>query len=209
MDINPFSTVARAPVGVAGQSIKYTLTQNYLYIMKPTAGSTADEVLAVALQKLALRPGGIFADIGCGSGKVSIAAAPFVREVYAIDRRPESIAYAREQARAAGALNIRFLEGEAPGVLDGHPAPDRAFIGGSRNISAVIGALAASGTGRMVASCVRIETLGEAVSTMRRLGIFQESLLIQVARSRDLAGGTMFVPANPVYLVIGGSAPCS
>jgi cobalt-precorrin-6B (C15)-methyltransferase len=177
--------------------------------MKPTAGSTADEVLAVALQKLALRPDGIFADIGCGSGKVSIAAAPFVREVYAIDRRPGSIAYAREQASAAGAANIRFLEGEAPGVLDGCPASDRAFIGGSRNISAVIEALAASGTERMVVSCVRIETLGEAVSTMRRLRVFRESLLIQVARSRDLAGGTMFVPANPVYLVIGGGDPCS
>jgi cobalt-precorrin-6B (C15)-methyltransferase len=207
--------------------------------MKPTAGSTADEVLAVALQKLALRPDGIFADIGCGSGKVSIAAAPLVREVYAIDRRPESIAYAREQAAAAGVVNpakagrltdvgearfggsptsvgnptyvgnIRFLEGEAPGVLGGLPAPDRAFIGGSRNISAVIEALAAAGTGRIVASCVRIETLGEAVSTMKRLGIFHESLLIQVARSRDLAGGTMFVPANPVYLVIGGADPCS
>jgi cobalt-precorrin-6B (C15)-methyltransferase len=201
--------------------------------MKPTAGSTADEVLAIALQKLALRPDGIFADIGCGSGKVSIAASPFVREVYAIDRRPGSIAYAREQAVAAGVGNpakagrltdvgearfggsatsvgnIRFLEGEAPGVLGSLPAPDRAFIGGSGNISAVIEALAAAGTGRIVASCVRIETLGEAVSTMRRLGIFHESLLIQVARSHDLAGGTMFVPANPVYLVIGGADPCS
>ena len=177
--------------------------------MKPTAGSTADEVLAVALQKLALPPGGIFADIGCGSGKVSIAASPLVREVYAIDRRPEAITYAREQAVAAGLRNISFLEGEAPGVLDGRPAPDRAFIGGSRNISAVISALAASGIGRMVVSCVRIETLNEAVATMKKLGIFRESLLIQVARSHDLAGGTMFVPANPVYLVIGGEDPCS
>ncbi|MDD1668805.1 MAG: methyltransferase domain-containing protein [Methanomicrobiales archaeon] len=195
--------------------------------MKPTAGSTADEVLAVALQKLALPRAGIFADIGCGSGKVSIAASPLVREVYAIDSRPESIAYAREQARAAGVGNpakagrttdmgdpmavgnIVFLEGEAPGILDGRPAPDRAFIGGSRNISAVIEALAASGTGRMVVSCVRIETLNEAVAAMRRLGIFREALLIQVARSRDLAGGTMFVPAHPVYLVIGGEEPCS
>jgi cobalt-precorrin-6B (C15)-methyltransferase len=177
--------------------------------MKPTAGSTADEVLAVALQRLALRPDGIFADIGCGSGKVSLAASPLVREVYAIDRRPGAIAYAREQARAAGAGNIRFLEGEAPEALEGCPVPDRAFIGGSRRISEVIEALAAKGTGRLVVSCVRIETLGEALSAMRRLGILQESLLLQVARSRDLAGGTMFVPGNPVYLVIGGTEPCS
>jgi cobalt-precorrin-6B (C15)-methyltransferase len=201
--------------------------------MKPSAGSTADEVLAVALQKLALSPHEILADIGCGSGKVSLAAAPHVREVYAIDRRPESITFAREEARRAGVANpakagrltdvekypalrnatsvgnIRFLEGEAPEVLEGLPAFGRAFIGGSRNISGIIGALAGEGTGRMAVSCVRIETLGEAVSAMRRLGIFREALLLQVARSRDLAGGTMFVPAHPVYLVIGGAEPCS
>ncbi len=177
--------------------------------MKPTAGSTGDEVLAVALQKLALPRDGILADIGCGSGKVSIAAAPLVREVWAVDRRPEAIAYARDQAGIAGAGNITFLEGEAPGALEGRPAPDRAFIGGSRNISAVIAALVAAGTQRVVVSCVRIETLGETVATMRRLGILRESLLIQVARSRDLAGGTMFSPSNPVYLVVGGGDPCS
>jgi len=172
--------------------------------MPPTAGSTPDEILAIALRKLDLSPGSIFADIGCGSGRVSIAISPLVREVYAVDRRPEAIAYAREQARAAGRKNITFLEGEAPGALAGRPAPDRAFIGGSRNLPEVIGALGAAGTGRMVVSCVRIETLGAAVAAMRRLGIFRESLLVQVAHSRDLAGGTMFSPANPAYLVIGG-----
>jgi cobalt-precorrin-6B (C15)-methyltransferase len=177
--------------------------------MKPTAGSTGDEVLAVALQKLGLSPDEILADIGCGSGKVSLAASPLVREVYAVDRRPEAIAYAREQARAAGAGNIRFLEGEAPEILEGLPAPGLAFIGGSRRISEVIRALARKGTGRMAVSCVRIETLGEAVSAMRGLGIFREALLLQVARSRDLAGGTMLVPAHPVFLVIGGTESCS
>jgi len=173
-------------------------------MMPPTAGSTPDEVLWIAIRKLDLTPEDILADIGCGSGKVSIAVSPLVREVFAIDRRPEAIAYAREQARAAGTHNITYLEGEAPDVLMDRPAPDRAFIGGSRNLPAVIEALAAAGTGRMVVSCVRIETLGAAVAAMRRLGIFRESLLVQVAHSRDLAGGTMFSPANPVYLVIGG-----
>jgi cobalt-precorrin-6B (C15)-methyltransferase len=175
----------------------------------PTAGSTADEVLAIALRRLAPSPAETFADIGCGSGKVSIAAASLAREVYALDRRPEAVAWARKQARAAGAKNIRFLEGEAPEALAGLPAPDCAFIGGSGNLAGVISALAAKGTGRMVVSCVRIETLGEAVSAMRDLGIFREALLVQVARSRDLAGGTMFVPAHPVWLVFGGADPCS
>jgi cobalt-precorrin-6B (C15)-methyltransferase len=176
--------------------------------MQPTAGSTSDEVLAIVLRKLAPRPGEVFADIGCGSGKVSIAASPLVREVWAFDRRPEAIVWAREQARAAGATNVRFIEGEAPGALAGLPAPDCAFIGGSANLAAVIGALAAMGTGRMAVSCVRIETIAEAVPAMRELGIFREAIHVQVSRSKDLAGGTMFVPANPIYLVFGGTGPC-
>jgi cobalt-precorrin-6B (C15)-methyltransferase len=171
----------------------------------PTAGSTADEVLSIALGRLAPRPDEVLADIGCGSGKVSIAAAALAREVYAVDRRPEAIAWARERARAAGATNIRFLEGEAPGALAGLPAPGCAFVGGSGNLAGVIGALATKGTKRMVVSCVRVETLGVAMAAMRDLGIFRETLLVQVARSRDLAGGTMFVPANPVWLVFGGA----
>jgi cobalt-precorrin-6B (C15)-methyltransferase len=175
----------------------------------PSAGSTADEVLAIALRRLAPRPGEVFADIGCGSGKVSIAASPLVREVYAIDRRPEAVAWAREGGRAAGAGNLRFIEGEAPEALEGLPVPDCAFIGGSGRLPAVIAALAEKGTGRMAVSCVRIETLGDALSAMRGLGLLREALLVQVARSRDLAGGTMFVPAHPIYLVIGGAGPCS
>jgi cobalt-precorrin-6B (C15)-methyltransferase len=173
--------------------------------MPPTAGSTADEVLAIALGKLAPRADDIFADIGCGSGKVSLAASPLAREVWAVDRRPVALAWAREQARAAGATNVQFIEGEAPGALAHLPPPDCAFIGGSGSLAAVIEALAAKGTKRMVVSCVRIETLGTAVGAMRDLGIFREALLVQVSRSKDLAGGTMFVPANPAYLVFGGA----
>jgi len=173
--------------------------------LPPTAGSTADEVLSIALGKLAPCRDEVFADIGCGRGKVALAASPLVREVWAIDRRPEAVAYAREQVRGAGAANVRVVEGEAPEALAGIPSPGCAFIGGSGNLTAVIVALAGKGTARMAVSCVRIETLSEAVSAMRGLGIFREALLVQVARSHDLAGGTMFLPGNPVYLVIGGA----
>ena len=176
--------------------------------LPPTAGSTGDEVLAIALAKLAPRRDEVFVDIGCGSGKVSLAASSLAREVYAIDRRPEAVAWARERARLEGAGNIRFLEGDAPEALEGLPAPDCAFIGGSGNLAAVIRALTTGGTKRMVVSSIRVETLATAIGAMRALGIFREALLVQVARSKDLAGGTMFVPAHPIWFVIGGAGPC-
>jgi SAM-dependent methyltransferase len=74
-----------------------SLRQNNLRMMPPTAGSTADEVLSIALGKLAPRRDEVFADIGCGSGKVGPRRLPPRPGGWAIDRRPEAIAYAREQ----------------------------------------------------------------------------------------------------------------
>jgi hypothetical protein len=84
--------------------------------MKPTAGSTSDEVLAIALRSLAPLPGDIFADIGCGSGKVSLAASPLVREVYAIDTRD-------------GKLLARIPVGREPHGLCVYPQPGRYSLG--------------------------------------------------------------------------------
>jgi len=39
------------------------------------AGPTQDEVMAVSLAKLGIRPGDRVADVGCGTGKGSIAAS--------------------------------------------------------------------------------------------------------------------------------------
>lgn len=56
-------------------------------------------------------------DVGCGAGDVSFLAAAFVGpggKVLGVDQSPESVALARERAKAAGLDNVRF----EVGVLD-------------------------------------------------------------------------------------------
>jgi ubiquinone/menaquinone biosynthesis C-methylase UbiE len=60
-------------------------------------------------------------DVGCGAGDVSLLAAAFVGSngsVLGVDQSPESVALARERAKAAGLDNVRFevarLEGFRP-----------------------------------------------------------------------------------------------
>lgn len=172
-------------------------------------GPTQDEVMAVSLRKLGIRPGDRIADIGCGTGKVSIAASLVAGRVYAVDRRAEAIAYARQAAAEAGAVNIDFFEGDAVEFLAGIDRLDCAFVGGSRRLPEVLDLLSEKVSGTIVVNAVMVETLAEAIRSMKRLGIFREAVHLQVSRSAEIAGGVMFKPQNPVYIIVGGDAACS
>jgi ArsR family transcriptional regulator len=52
----------------------------------------------------------VVGDLGCGTGQVSRAIAPFVRQVISIDDSPEMLSVARE--RLAGHPNVEVREGE-------------------------------------------------------------------------------------------------
>ncbi|MDD2472515.1 MULTISPECIES: precorrin-6Y C5,15-methyltransferase (decarboxylating) subunit CbiT [unclassified Methanoculleus] len=171
-------------------------------------GPTQDEVMAVSLAKLKIRPGDRVADVGCGTGKVAIAASKIAEHVYAIDKRSEAIACARGEAAAVGAGNIEFFEGDAVDILPGIGRLDAAFVGGSRRLPEVLALLADAVQGRIVVNAVMVGTLSEAIASMQRLGIFVEAVHLQVSRSAEIAGGVMFKPINPVYVIVGGSG-CS
>ena len=55
---------------------------------KLAGGPTQGEIMAVSLFKLGLCPADTVLEIGCGTGKVSVALAKLVTQVYALDRRP-------------------------------------------------------------------------------------------------------------------------
>jgi cobalt-precorrin-6B (C15)-methyltransferase len=171
-------------------------------------GPTQDEIMAISLFKLGLRHGAVFADVGCGTGKVAICASRTAGTVYAVDHRTEAVECARHNAAEAGASNIRFFEGEAADFIDGVGSLDCAFVGGTGRLTGTIEALSAKVRGNIVVNAVRVEALGEAVAAMRRLGIFREAVHVQVSRSYDIAGGTMFKPIDPVYIVVGGGLKC-
>jgi SAM-dependent methyltransferase/biotin operon repressor len=64
-------------------------------------------------------PSWTVADLGCGTGRLATAVAPFVRRVLAVDASPEMLAAARVRLEAQ--QNVDVLEG----TLEAVPVPDR------------------------------------------------------------------------------------
>ncbi|UUX92833.1 precorrin-6Y C5,15-methyltransferase (decarboxylating) subunit CbiT [Methanoplanus endosymbiosus] len=171
--------------------------------MKLTGGPTQDEIMAISMQKLGLLKDDIFVDIGCGTGKISVEASKYCKAVIAIDKREEAIEFADREIEKSTAENISLIKEEASKALLEIDYLDCAFIGGSVNIEAVLDRLYDIVQRRIVINAVMLETASKTVSKMRELGIFEEVVYVQVARSYDIAGGTMFKPINPVYIISG------
>lgn len=174
-------------------------------MLYPAGTPTQPEIIAIALSKLYLKPGDVFADIGCGSGSVSIQAAGMVKHIYAIDNRDEAIMAISANIKECGITNVSVLKGEAYCILSDLDI-NCAFLGGSKNIEDVLDLLMERVPG-FVISAIRVETAALAINILKKNNKFRELLQVQISRGKELAGGTMFKPENPVFLIVGGK-PC-
>jgi cobalt-precorrin-6B (C15)-methyltransferase len=175
----------------------------------PAGGPTQDEVMALCLFKMDLEPTDTMLDLGCGTGKVSIAVSAQVKKVWAVDRRPEAITYAKEAAKVAGRENIEFFCGEGLDFLKTAPVFDCAFVGGSQQIEDILPLLSKKVRRVIVVNAVLVSTLTSVTTTMQSLGIFREVVHVQVSRSHTLGKSLMFKPIDPVYIIVGKGGSCS
>ena len=93
--------------------------------------------------------------------------------VYAVERDPEQLQMIRQNLVKFDIGNVEIVHGEAPDALDGLPAPDAVFLGGSGG--RLLGILAAvclrlKDGGRIVVNAATIETAVTAISDLRERG---------------------------------------
>jgi cobalt-precorrin-6B (C15)-methyltransferase len=176
---------------------------------KLPGGPTQDEVLAIDLFKLGIQPGDVMLDLGCGTGRVGIAAARVAHHVIAIDRRAEAIRFAKRKARKSGTTNIEFHTIEATEFLGTDERIfDCAFVGGSRGLSDFLPVLTQRVRRTIVVNAVLFSTLQAVVTSMQNLGLLCEVVHVQVARSHEISGSIMLKPIDPVYIIVGQGAAC-
>ncbi|HML46892.1 MAG TPA: hypothetical protein PKE04_09100, partial [Clostridia bacterium] len=86
----------------------------------------------------------------------------------AVEREAEACEGIARNREKFGAWHLKVVSGEAPDVLQGLPAPDRVFVGGSggklREILRVV--RKANPKARVVVNAITLETLTEALETL-------------------------------------------
>lgn len=171
---------------------------------------TKAEVRAVILSKLALRPEAVCADIGAGTGSVTVemALSAWRGRVYAVERGQEGVDLIRENCRRFHVGNVTTLHGTAPAALEDLPPLDAAFLGGTGGqLGAILDAvLAKNPAARVVVSAIALETVQQAMEAFAAHGLEPEIVQVAVARTRPAGGLHLLMAQNPIFLLCGGGS---
>ena len=171
-------------------------------------GPTQDEIMAVSLSKLGLRKTSSVIEIGCGTGKVTVALARDAHHVWSVDRRPDAVRCAADSVKDAGLGNVDLSCAEAVDFLSSDRVYDSAFVGGTKHLAEILPVLSRKVRGKIVINAVLIATLHNAVSILQQMGTFESAVQVQVTRSHELAGSIMFKPVDPVFIIVGRGTAC-
>ena len=169
---------------------------------------TKSEVRCISLSRLRLQRESTAWDIGAGTGSVSIEMALQAARgmVYAVEKDADACQLIEQNRRQFACTNLRVVHGAAPEVLDGLPAPDCVFVGGSGgNIDEILRlALQRNPYVRVVINAITLETVaavhaGVGSARLRDVAVSQ----ITASRAKRAGGYHMMLGQNPVYILSG------
>lgn len=169
---------------------------------------TKQEVRALSLSLLRLRPNITVWDVGAGTGSISIEIARLVpdAQIYAVEKTAAGLALIEKNCHRFGATQVFAIRGGAPAVLESLPKPDRIVIGGGGKAMSDILDVCCDRIrpgGTIVANFATIETCMLTKQQLQDQGWIVQLLQVNIARSATLAttNTTRFVPLNPVILL--------
>jgi len=206
-----------------------SLLQNAIVILYPTLGQKAKqgtgykigipdkeflrgevpmtkaEIRVQVLAKAQISLYDCVADIGAGTGSISIEAAGLAAEgvVYAVEHNPEAQALIIANQRKFGVSNIRLISGAAPDVFGKLPLIDVCIIGGSNGrLSEILKLVPLVEGGRVVITAVTIETVAEGLKLLKEQHYQDiDTVSIQAVRWREVQNLHMAQAMNQVFII--------
>ncbi|HVT66575.1 MAG TPA: precorrin-6y C5,15-methyltransferase (decarboxylating) subunit CbiE [Trebonia sp.] len=166
-----------------------------------TARITSAEVRALALARLAPRPGTLVWDVGAGPGSVGIECARLGAAVIAIERDADSCERIDLNA-TMHSVEVRVVRGQAPAALLDLPQPDAVMVGGGG--VEVIRAAINRDPRIVVVTLSAIDRVAEAKQALKASGRKVDGVLLQSSRLAALPGDAhRFAAVNPEFVLWG------
>lgn len=171
--------------------------------LRNSSPMTKEEIRAVIISKLRLRPDSIVWDIGAGTGSISVECARFCPfgSVYAVEYKNTALEILKKNKEYFSLENLEIYEGRAKMVMDCLPSPDCIFIGGSgKEFNDILDKIKKSDKNiRFVMSAVTLETQGEAYSLLKDMPDFNV-IQVSVSRAKQIGDYNILNSNHPVVI---------
>lgn len=171
-------------------------------------GPTKEEIRILTIAKARLREGAVVADVGCGTGGLTVEAAFQVGsegKVFAFDEDAEAVELTKcNVAKFNVQDNVQVTRGVAPEALADLPELDAILVGGSQSLRQVlqVACRKLKANGRVVVNAILLETGCTALDEIKKLG-FRDVDVVQVfvAKGKAMNVGTMMLARNPITII--------
>ena len=167
---------------------------------------TKQEIRILTLAKARINHDSIVADIGAGTGSITIEAAKIATDgkIFAIERKAEAVELIRRNVEKFSVANVEIICAAAPGGLEDLPTLDAAIIGGSggnlEKILDILGAKIKIG-GRIILNAITIQTLATALEYFRTCNWVYDACQVQITRLERVGRYDMAKALNPVWII--------
>ncbi|MDQ7093457.1 precorrin-6y C5,15-methyltransferase (decarboxylating) subunit CbiE [Desulfosporosinus sp. PR] len=166
---------------------------------------TKAEVRVQVLAKAQISRSDSVADIGAGTGSISIEAAGLASQgtVYAIEHNPEAQALILENQRKFKVSNLQLISGSAPDVFGELPPVNVCIIGGSNGrLEDILAKVPLLAGGRIVITAVTLETIAQSLKFLSELNYQDIDVVsIQAVRWQPVQTLHMAQALNPVFIL--------
>ncbi|MGW3494918.1 precorrin-6y C5,15-methyltransferase (decarboxylating) subunit CbiE [Streptomyces sp. NPDC001020] len=165
---------------------------------------TKFEVRALALARLGPRLGDLVWDVGAGSGSVAVECARLGAAVVAVEKTHDAVERIRANAAAHG-VDIRVVQGAAPGALNRLADPDAVFVGGGgQELPDIVTVCARRARRAVVVAMAALDRVPAVRAALVAAGFSCDGVLLQSSRLAPLPGDvTRLAATNPVFLLWG------
>ncbi|MGY0394851.1 precorrin-6Y C5,15-methyltransferase (decarboxylating) subunit CbiT [Fusobacterium sp. SYSU M8A802] len=167
---------------------------------------TKQEVRAVTIAKLQLKPDSVLIDVGAGTGTIGIEAATYMPlgKVIGIEKEEKGLDTIRENVKNFKLENYELIHGRAPENIP-NISYDRMFVGGSTgSMRSILEHFKkyATDDARLVVNTITLESLNDTMSLLKEYNFNDiEVVNMMVSRGKKVGPYTMMYGENPIYII--------